>query len=130
MSRRGDRGAAVVDFVGVMALLLLLFLIVLQLGLVLHIRNVLVAAAQEGARHNANADVVDPQEGREVAERAVREALTGRAADDVRIAEPTLVDLGEGLQAVEVTIDAKIPLVMVLPDISIRVRGHALREGP
>jgi Flp pilus assembly protein TadG len=130
MTRQRDRGAAVVDFVGVMALLLLLFLGVLQLGLVLHIRNVLVAAAQEGARHNANADVPDPQEGRVIAERAVREALSGRAADGIRVGEPTVVDLGDGLQAVEVTIDARIPLVVVLPDISIRVRGHALREGP
>jgi Flp pilus assembly protein TadG len=126
----GSAGAAVIDFVGVMGLLLLLFLVVLQLGLVLHMRNVLVSAAQEGARHDANADVLDLREGRAVTEAAVAQALSGRAAADVTVADPTLVPVGDGLQAVEVTIRAKVPLVLLMPDIHLTVRGHALREGP
>ena len=38
------------------ALLTVLFLGVLQLGLALHVRNTLTAAAAEGARYAANAD--------------------------------------------------------------------------
>jgi Flp pilus assembly protein TadG len=128
--RPGDAGAAVVDFVGVLGLLLVLFLCVLQLGIVLHVRNVLVSAAQEGARHDANADVVELGEGKAVTRAAVEQALSARAAGDVVVHDPTLVPVGDGLQAVEITVDAKIPLVFVFPDIHVRVRGHALREGP
>lgn len=130
LRRRGDSGAAIVDFVGVMVLLILLFLVVLQLGIVLHVRNVLISAAQEGARHAANADVTDLREGRAVTERAVATALSAEAAASARVADPTLVPVGAGLQAVEVVIDARVPLVLVLPDITLRVKGHALREGP
>jgi Flp pilus assembly protein TadG len=126
----GDSGAAVIDFVGVSVLLLALVLAVLQLGIVLHERNVLVSAAQEGARHGANADVLDLGEGRAVTEAAVAQSLSARAAAAVTVSDPVLVPVGDGLQAVEVTVDAVVPLVMLLPDIHLRVRGHALREGP
>ena len=52
----GDRGSAVVEFVLVGTLLVALFLGVLQLGLYLHMRNVVVASLAEGAREAANAD--------------------------------------------------------------------------
>ena len=125
----GDTGAAVIDFLGVLGLLLLLFLVVLQFGLVLHVRNVLVAAAQEGARHDANADVV-VGEGKAVTEAAIAEGLSANAAGQTVVSPPTLVDVGDGQQAVEVTVDASVPLVFVFPEIHLRVRGHALREGP
>jgi Flp pilus assembly protein TadG len=126
----GDSGAAVIDFVGVAVLLLALFLVVLQLGIVLHVRTVLISAAQEGARHDANADVVDLGEGRAVTEAAVAQALSAKAAAAVTVSDPVLVPVGDSLQAVEVTVDAVVPLVTLLPDIHLRVRGHALREGP
>lgn len=50
-----DEGSAVVDVVLVSVLVVVLFLVVAQVGLALHVRNVLVAAA-EGARYAANAD--------------------------------------------------------------------------
>jgi Flp pilus assembly protein TadG len=125
----GDTGAAVIDFVGVLGLLLLLFLVVLQFGLVLHVRNVLVAAAQEGARHDANADVVIG-EGKAVTEAAIAQGLSAKAAGQTVVSAPTLVDVADGQQAVEVTVDASVPLVFVFPEIHLRVRGHALREGP
>jgi Flp pilus assembly protein TadG len=137
MTRRrrpyGDAGAAVVDFVGVAVLLLALVLVVVQLGIVLHVRNVVISAAQEGARHDANADVLDLREGKAVTEAAVAQALSAKAAAGVNVADPTLVPVGSpssGLQAVEVTVDIDVPLVLVFPDIHLRVRGHALREGP
>ena len=45
-----DRGSAVVDFVLVMVVLVPLVLGIAQVGLVLHVRNTLTAAASDGAR--------------------------------------------------------------------------------
>src|SRR6185437_3888932 len=53
----GERGSAVVDFVLVSVLILALLLAVLQVAVYVHVRNVVVASAQEGARYAANADV-------------------------------------------------------------------------
>ena len=52
-----ERGSAVVDFVLVGVLVIALLLAVLQVAVYVHLRNVLVASAQEGARYAANADV-------------------------------------------------------------------------
>lgn len=125
----GERGAAVVDFVLVSVLVLALFLVVLQLGLVLHVRNVLVSSAQEGARHAANADV-DVAEGRGVALQAVASALSPQIADSAADSPPSvLVPLDGGLTAVEVTLDVDVPLVLPIAAIHLRVKGHAVREG-
>ena len=51
---RDEAGASVVEFVLVGALLLFVAFGVLQVGLVLHARNVLAADAAEGARHAAS----------------------------------------------------------------------------
>jgi Flp pilus assembly protein TadG len=53
----GERGSAVVDFVLVSVLVVALLLAVLQVAVYVHVRNVVVAGAQEGARYAANADV-------------------------------------------------------------------------
>src|SRR6195952_4010276 len=52
-----ERGSAVVDFVLVGVLVIALLLAVLQVAVYVHLRNVIVASAQEGARYAANADV-------------------------------------------------------------------------
>src|SRR3954454_8241111 len=76
---RSEDGAAVVDFVLVSVLLVSLFLLVFQVGVVLHVRNVLVASAAEGARFGANADR-SPEEGAARAQQVTREALGGSVA--------------------------------------------------
>ena len=53
----GERGSAVVDFVLVSLLIVALLLAVLQVAVYAHVRNVVTASAQEGARYAANADV-------------------------------------------------------------------------
>ncbi len=50
VTRSTDRGSAVTEYVLVATLLVLVFLGVVQVALVLHARNVLVADAAEGAR--------------------------------------------------------------------------------
>ena len=53
----GERGSAVVEFVLVSVLIVVLLLAVLQVAVYVHVRNVVTASAQEGARYAANADV-------------------------------------------------------------------------
>lgn len=54
--RGGEAGSAVAEFVMVSALLTMLFISVLQLALVLHVRNTLMDAAASGARFGTLAD--------------------------------------------------------------------------
>lgn len=128
--RPADRqaGAAVVEFTLVTVLLLALFLMVVQVGLVLHARNVLVAAAAEGARYGANADRTAEQ-GAQRAQQVAADSLGGVAADDVEALPGTGSVVG-GAQVLEIVVRTDLPVVL-LPGghVRITVRGHALEEG-
>ena len=124
--RRSARGAAVVDFVLVLTILVPLFLGILQLGLVLMVRNTLASAAAEGARHAAALD-------RELADGEARtrlqisDALSGRFADDI---DATTLAI-DGQPTVRVTVEATVPaLGLGGPGVSIAVQGHAVEEAP
>ena len=115
------------EFTLVSVLLIGLFLVVLQLGFVLHTRNVLVASAQEGARYGANADRGVGDAGartRDVVAAALSPAVAGRMSYDA-----DQVVRG-GVTTVEVTVRGPLPLVF-LPagPLSLTVRGHALEEA-
>lgn len=129
MSRRraGDGGAAVVDFVFVSVLVLALFLLVLQVGFVLHARNVLFSAAAEGARYAANADR-SPADGVDRTRAVVAEALSDRMA--ARLSYTADLTTVAGAAVVQITVRGPLPVVF-LPagPLSITVRGHALQEG-
>ncbi|MGZ4745337.1 MAG: TadE/TadG family type IV pilus assembly protein, partial [Oryzihumus sp.] len=102
--RRDEVGAAVVDFVLVLVVVLPLFLGILQGGLVLHVRNTLTAAASEGARYAATID--RPLDAGVARTRdQIREAVAGRFARDVS-ARPVLV---AGAPGVEVDVVAEVP---------------------
>jgi Flp pilus assembly protein TadG len=124
--RRTESGSAVVEFVGVTALLLLLFLVIFQLGVVLHIRNVMAAAAAEGARYAANADRSEA-DGEQRAREAITTGLSAELADKMVVtARPSAEDPG----VVEVTITGPAPLfVPKLSPFRIPVHGHALEES-
>lgn len=109
-------------------LLLFLFLGVLQLAFTLHTRNVLVSAAQEGARYAANADRT-PADGVARTEQAIREALGARVAGRMQV-EPLPVGSQDGLPVVGMRVTGPLPLVF-LPagPMRISVSGHALDEG-
>ncbi len=125
VAARSDRGSATAEFVLVGILLTVLFLALLQLGLDLHIRNVLVASASEGARYGANADRT-PADGAEHARDLIRAALSERFASDVRAGVATT----DGAEVVVVTVRAPLPIVGLLgPARSMVASGHALREG-
>jgi Flp pilus assembly protein TadG len=124
--RRADSGSAVVEFVGVTVLLLLLFLVIFQLGVVLHDRNVMTAAAAEGARYAANADRTEA-EGEQRAREAIATGLSDQLARRMVVhAVPDPNDPG----VVEVTITGPAPLfVLKLSPFTITVHGHALEES-
>ena len=122
----GDRGAAAAEFVLVMLPLITLFMVVVQVGLALHTRNLLVAAAQEGARFAANADRSDVD-----GEERTRQAIRGSLGDDVadRMSVSALPVTGDP-PVVGIRVSGPLPWVLDLVDpFTITVEGHALEEG-
>jgi Flp pilus assembly protein TadG len=122
--RRTEGGAAVVDFVLVLVVLVPLFLGILQVGLVLHVRNTLTSAASEGARYAARVDR-SLEDGRARAREQVSSALTGDLRPDVT-ARDTVV---QGQPGVEVQVAADVPALGVWgPAVHLDVTGHAVKE--
>lgn len=125
MRARGSRGAAVVDFVLVLAVLVPVFLGILQVALVLLVRNTLAAAASEGARYAATLDR-EPVDGEARTRAQIRGALADRYADDVD-AKPVLID---GVPCIEVTVHAVVPALGIGgPGVALTVTGHAVEES-
>ena len=125
-ARRDQRGAAVVDFVLVLVILVPVFLGVLQVALVLFVRNTLAAAASEGARYAATLDR-DPVDGAVRTRSQIEGALAGRYARNVTAREVTI----DGAAAVEVTVHVVVPALGIGgPAVSLDVSGHAIEEKP
>jgi Flp pilus assembly protein TadG len=123
--RENDSGAAIADFALVAGLLTLLFLGVMQLALVLHVRNTLVDCASEGARYGALADR-SPAEGAARARDLIESALAPAYAADVVAGHADVA----GVRTVEVTVRAPIPVVGLLgPRGTIVVSGHGVEES-
>jgi Flp pilus assembly protein TadG len=122
---RAERGAAVVDFVLVSLVLVPLVLGLVQVALVLHVRNTLTAAATEGARYAATVDR-QPQDGvartREQIARAIDDRYAGQVSGrDVEV---------DGVPAVEIRVHASVPpLGLWGPGVQLDVAGHAVREA-
>jgi Flp pilus assembly protein TadG len=127
VSRRAhQRGAAVVDFVLVLVVLIPVFLGILQVALVLFVRNTLTAAASEGARYAATLDR-GPEEGAARTRSQIDGALAGRYAQGVTARETTI----DGAPAVVVTVHVVVPaLGLGGPAITLDVSGHAVEEQP
>jgi Flp pilus assembly protein TadG len=122
--RRVERGAAVVDFVLVMVLLVPIVLGIAQVALVLHVRNTLAAAASEGARASAPIGA-SPADGAARTRSMIRQALADRYADDVSASWTTV----GGMPGAVVEVRARVPALGLLgPSVPLTVRGHAVRE--
>ena len=122
MRRRTERGAAVVDIVLVMVVLVPVVLGIMQVALVLFVRNTLASAASEGARLAATRDR-GPADGVALTRSQIDGAVSGKFAQDVSARQ-------EG-QTVEVIVHARIPaLGLGGPSIEITVTGHAVEEPP
>ena len=120
-----ESGAAVVDFVLVSLVLVPLVLGIVQVALVLHVRNTLTAAATEGARYAATVDR-QPQDGVGRTRTQIAGAVADRFARDV---SARTVVIG-GVPTVEVRVRASIPpLGLWGPSVELEVAGHAVRES-
>lgn len=119
-----ERGAAVAEFVLVMTLLIPLVLGIIQVGLVLHVRNTATAAAVEGARTAATLDATLAR-GVERTRAMLTDSLDDRFAEDVS----ARYDTRSGIDAVRVTVRGRVPtLGMFGPAVTFTVHGHAVRE--
>jgi hypothetical protein len=124
LARRDERGSAVAEFVMVSGLVVLLFMAVFQLGLVLHIRNTLIACASEGARLGARADAA-PGLGAARTRELIEASLSDGYADDVTVGTGVVA----GVQVVEVHVRAPFPVIGLLgPDGQLDVTGRAFAE--
>ena len=116
-----DAGSAVVEFVLVSSMLTLLVLGVLQLGLALHVRNALIAAAGEGARFAALADT-GVADGITRTKALIATSLGSSFAVPVAT-RPTTVD---GIPAIAMTVTAPLPVAGLLgPAGMLEVVGRA-----
>ncbi|WP_254678607.1 TadE family protein [Arthrobacter sp. 24S4-2] len=116
-----ERGSAVVDFVLVGALLTIFFLAIIQLTLVLHVRNTLIDAAASGARHGTLADR-NAADARDRTGELIGVALNPEFARDVTTTEVTF----QGIRTLEVTVRAPLPVIgLIGPRDALEVKGHA-----
>lgn len=121
-----ERGSAVVDFVLVLVVLVPLFLGILQVGLVLFVRNTLASAASEGARYAAT-EGRGPGDGVARTRAQIDGAISGRFARDIGVRR-VLVD---GAPGIEVTVHASVPALGIGgPAVDLAVTGHAVQEQP
>jgi hypothetical protein len=110
----------------VLVVLVPVFLGILQLALVLLVRNTLAAAASEGARYAATLDR-GPADGEDRTRSQIQGALAARFAQDIS-ARPVLVD---GAPGVEVRVRAAVPALGIGgPAVELTVTGHAIEEQP
>ena len=97
---------------------------VIQVGLVLHVRNTLAAAATEGARYGATIDR-GPEDAAARTREQVREAVAARFAEGVSARR----DLVGGVPTVVVTVRAVVPpLGLWGPGVDLSVEGHGVEE--
>jgi Flp pilus assembly protein TadG len=113
-----------VDFVLVLVVLIPLFLGILQVALVLHVRNTLTSAASEGARYAAT---VDRPLGAGVArtKQQIAGAIAERFAADVTASAVQV----RGAPGVRVDVVAEVPpLGLWGPAVELSVSGRAIEE--
>jgi Flp pilus assembly protein TadG len=121
---RDERGSAVVDFVLVMLVLVPLVLGVMQVALVLHVRNTLEAAATEGARVSAGLGAT-PADGSTRTRQMISASIADRFARDVSASRTSI----GGLPATVVRAHASVPpLGLWGPGITGEGEGRALAE--
>ena len=96
----------------------------IQVGLVLHVRNTLAAAATEGARYGATVDR-SPADGAARTRQQIDDALASRFAQDVSARRQTV----GGVPTVAVTVHAAVPpLGLWGPGVGLTVTGHGVQE--
>lgn len=120
-ARAAEQGSAVVDFVLVGGLLAMFFLAILQLTLVLHVRNTLIDAAASGARYGTLADR-NANDAEERTRGLISMALNPGFAEQVSTREVQF----QGMRTLEVTVRSPMPVIgLIGPRDMLEVKGHA-----
>ena len=108
-------------FLIIVFVLTLIFVSIMQLALVLHVRNTLIDAAGSGARYGALADR-GPEDARGRTVSLITGSLNSAYASDVQVEE---IQRG-GIRTLRVTVNAPLPAVgLVGPAGGLEVEGHA-----
>lgn len=116
-----DEGTAVVDFALVAAVLTLLFVGVIQLAMVIHVRNTLIDCAAEGARYASFSDRT-PADGAQRTRDLIAMSLSSGYADGVEAGHEDFA----GVRTVVVRVQAPLPVLGLLgPARQLSVAGHA-----
>jgi Flp pilus assembly protein TadG len=118
-----DEGNALVEFVLVSALVIALAMGVIQLALTLHVRNMMVSAASEGARLAATNDR-GPQDGVERTQWLLAESLGG-IQTSVTATDMTI----DTAPAVEVVVSAPLPILGLWGAGTMTVSARAFEEA-
>ncbi len=121
--RKDDEGNVLVEFVLVSVLVIALAMGVIQLALTLHVRNMMVSAASEGARLAATNDR-GPQDGVERTRWLLGESIGGIHATVT--GEDTVID---SAPAVEVTVSAPVPILGLWGRGTMTVSARAFEEA-
>lgn len=117
-----DAGNSIAEYIMVLALAVIIFIGILQLGLALHVRNTLIDAAVAGARYASLADRTD-DDGVARARSIIANSVGESYAQNVSISRTQV----GSLPAVEVTVVAPLPVVAMFgPPEAMNVSGHAV----
>ena len=120
---RSERGSAVAEFVMVTTLLVVIAMTLVQLALVLHVRNTLIDAASNGAHYGAPSGTVTKVSS-EI--KAVTGGHEGKFARDIAVSTTPVGDS----QLVTVSVSTRVPLIGLLPNgWDLHVEGEAVRYG-
>jgi len=123
---RSQRGSAVVDIVLVLLVLVPLVLGIVQVALVMHVRNTLAAAASEGARYAATQGG-SAGAGESRTRGQIDEGIAGGFARDIAVRRVVLGSVA----TIEVVVRARVPaLGLGGPGVDLVVEGHAVAEQP
>lgn len=120
---RSDRGSATVEFTLVACLLLMLVATIVQVALALYVRNVVVDAAGEGARHGALLGG-DREEAIARTQQIIQASVSDSYAQQVS-AEYVTVD---GIQTLVVHVSAPVPVFGFIGIGEVEAEGHGVLE--
>lgn len=117
-----DAGNAVAEYVMVLALAIVLFGLILQVGFALHVRNTLIDAAAAGARYASLADRTD-EDGIDRTRGIITDTVGASYARDISVSRTSV----GSLPAVEIRVVSPLPVMATLgPPRALEVSGHAV----
>ncbi|KHE74047.1 pilus assembly protein TadE [Kocuria marina] len=110
------------EYVMVLALAIVLFGLILQVGFALHVRNTLIDAAAAGARYASLADRTD-EDGIDRTRGIITDTVGASYARDISVSRTSV----GSLPAVEIRVVSPLPVMATLgPPRALEVSGHAV----